>query len=836
MTGSISSALVYRVGLICFFGCISLLSPLWAATTLYVSPQGNDQWSGRSAAPNAARSDGPFATVARAQKALRQLRAAGQLSAPVAVVLRGGLHCLPETLELGPEDSGSAEAPVNFRSHPGEQAWLSGGRVLQGWREITRPGPRRWVADLPEVKAGEWFFSQLFVQRQGEPFFTRRFRPTTPMRVVADLTWSPQRKTQAHRAAQPDFVFFPDDLQRWHNLAEVEVVALHSWSASRLKIADLDLEKKVVTFTSVPTFRIGHWYKDERNPYYAENIREELKSPGQWYLDTTAGTLTYLPLAGETLQNTTVVAPRLERLVVVKGDVEPWRPVRGIVFENIVFAHSDWPLPTAGYDTSQGQPALSSAVEVTGAEGIRFERCRFAHTGAYGLGFGQGANQCAIIGGLLYDLGGGGVKVGEQTLKADSVTPVLPTGNTVENCTIMHYGVQHYSANGIWCGIVKGTRLRHNHVTHGPYTGIAVGWAWHDKPTSCGDNLIERNHVHQVMDLVQDGGGIYTLGRQPGTVIRGNLIHDNQPSPFACAPGQCGLYLDEGSSDFLIEDNVIYNVAWDNDRITQNRNTADQHTIRTNYHGLRPGEAGFPTALAAQAGVQSQYRWPQEATLRFTPNPVYAMTLPQVPPRPVGFNHDFEDVPLGRMPRRINVAGASGQADIGVSDELAASGQRSLRFRDTAGLTRPFYPYLQYNFETVEQAQVELAFKVRQHDQKPGRFWVELRDYKTAEKGNYFAGPSLGFMGSGEIKHGQNTVMTLPPGQWVEVSLHFVVGPGAPAQFELQVIVPGQQKQQFTLPFSKPQFRALTSLIISADGESEAIFYLDDMKFEVIPQ
>ena len=38
---------------------------------LYVSVQGNDAWSGRLPEPNAAKTDGPFATLERARDAIR---------------------------------------------------------------------------------------------------------------------------------------------------------------------------------------------------------------------------------------------------------------------------------------------------------------------------------------------------------------------------------------------------------------------------------------------------------------------------------------------------------------------------------------------------------------------------------------------------------------------------------------------------------------------------------------------------------------------------------------------------------------------------------------------
>ena len=92
----------------------------------YVSPQGNDRWSGRLSDRATDGKDGPFATVVRARDAVR-------------------------ALVLDARDSGTESYPVVFEAFSGEQPILSGGRHIGEWTEATVNGKSCWVAHLPEV-------------------------------------------------------------------------------------------------------------------------------------------------------------------------------------------------------------------------------------------------------------------------------------------------------------------------------------------------------------------------------------------------------------------------------------------------------------------------------------------------------------------------------------------------------------------------------------------------------------------------------------------------------------------------------------------------------------
>ena len=84
------------------------------AADLYVSPEGNDAWTGTLEKPNQTRTDGPLASLVGARDAIRKLKAAGTLQQPIRVRIQSGQYAIREPLVFEPQDSGTEQCPISY--------------------------------------------------------------------------------------------------------------------------------------------------------------------------------------------------------------------------------------------------------------------------------------------------------------------------------------------------------------------------------------------------------------------------------------------------------------------------------------------------------------------------------------------------------------------------------------------------------------------------------------------------------------------------------------------------------------------------------------------------
>ncbi len=520
----------------------------------YVSPSGNDLHPGTR--------EKPFATIQKATEAVRYVLQSRQ-HADITVYLDGGVYQLEEPINFKPEDSGRDDFQVIYKAIEGEKPIISGGVQFNNWEE-SEPG--LWVAKVPPVKGKSLIFRELFVDGDR----ARRARhPDQGYLLVAKV--GEDKRT--------NFFFKQGDFPMPENSREIELVLLHDWSITRINLKEIDWEKNKITAIdsigakSLDFFNLGNWEPDPR--YFLENSLAFLDQAYEWYLDYKTELLYLMLPEGVNPQDLEIIVPYAENLVSLIGTER--NPVRNITFDGIAFRHCSYTLPVTGYAGIQAchfDPrgggttwnTVPSAIEASWTENCAFNNCSLMNLGGSGLRFGTGSNNCSVYNCFLSDISGNGIMIGEGRDRLVDGSPwwkshpgQVATGNCVENCIISETGQQFFGAVGIWSGLTAQTLIKNNQISDLPYTGISAGWHWSTEPTPCREVRIEGNHIHHIMKILSDGGGIYILGLQPGGKIAGNHIHHVDINAGRAESN--GMFLDEGCTDFTVANNLIYDIA-----------------------------------------------------------------------------------------------------------------------------------------------------------------------------------------------------------------------------------------------------------------------------------
>ena len=596
-----------------FWSCIFSTSQLAAQNAevsfadFYVSTVGNDQWSGKLSEPNEARTDGPFATVNRAKKAVRLIKK--DLYRNIFVLIRGGEYQLASTEVFTTLDSHYDSFQIVYKAYPSENPIFSSDQKITGWqlaKSVTNlPAKAKgkvFVAKMPEMPLGKERFYTLF--DNGKLLTRARSNGFEPTKVMTGgdgggVDWKGMVNSDRNS------LWFPSGMiKNWTNLSDIEIFVQPNvgYVTNYLTLSSVD-EKSGVAQTELPsTYPMGkidkHLHAMDGGSCRVENVIDYLDSPGEWVVNTKEKLVYYWPENGTPGH---VTFPQLANYILVDGH-ESGGIVRNIAFKDLTFTRAEREVITTkdiGLQHEWDMWNKSNAmVQFRDVEFCELSNCRLTNSGSAGVRLDLHAQSNLIKNNLIDYVGGTGILLcgyGPGKLNVNK-------SNRILNNQIHHCGEFYYQSNGIMLSQSGENIIQNNKLHHLPYDAIVLSgtrpmffmlkgqnreqvgslrtdeiapealyqddtlkynfnnfvyfsqWPKSSPYYHTRNNIVEDNEVFLVMQKCFDGNAIYLSDVGDGNIIRRNYIHHLNGVGM-----QQAIRTDAFIKNTTVAENVIYN-------------------------------------------------------------------------------------------------------------------------------------------------------------------------------------------------------------------------------------------------------------------------------------
>lgn len=504
--------------------------------TYYVSPNGNDSYSGEEASP--------LKTLEVVKAKIRSNPQRGKKK--IDVIFEEGYYNFSDTVEFTSKDSGSKEFPVTYKAREGRNVVFEGGVELSyaDANIVTDEDVlKRLNSDIKDkikvIDLKKYGVEKIPEQLRQDPYLTN---PYSPLRFYIDekeislSRWpnddewvktgkiiDPGVPHEAGRAAFDGrggtFEYRDERIESWATFEDVWVYGQFAveWAPNATPIKSVDKEKNSLT-----TVYNAPYAYSVNALYYYFNVLEELDSEGEFYVDKKTCKL-YFYDNGINEKSSLYITYIDKPFVNLEYS-------QYINFENIIF-----------------QGTRGNGITANNCRGVRFYGCTIRFIGLRALSAEKGY-EYIVDNCLIYECGAGGIYL----IDGGNKKYLKPSGNRVLNCHIYNFSQwkQTYSpaitASGTYDIVAN------NELHGGTHMALTLGTG----------SIAEYNDIYDMLRTTDDAGVIYQYcdGSVIDTHVRYNFVHSSAHRGVIRGTGCWGYYLDGFTSGQRAYGNIFYDL------------------------------------------------------------------------------------------------------------------------------------------------------------------------------------------------------------------------------------------------------------------------------------
>ncbi len=541
----------------------------------YVAPNGNDLAEGTK--------EKPFASLKGAFRAIQHNKS--DFASDITIFMADGEYFVEEDDCIRLDKDSLPDQSITVTAEAGATPVINGGEKITKWTETQLNGQTVWKAKLKKGLKGIY---SLMVNNQAaelaksidEPFDGRNVSPqNSGGKPFAKGSFSWDYYDKKNRSAGIVATNNQELLDAIVNPSQTQAVWLIEWKEFLISLDKIKGNRltsdywEIIAKESVMASGAEYFWPCPTHRFYLQNDISLVNRAGEFCYDSKSGDLYYCPRVGETIENAVGEIPLATHFLEVRGDAEKGADglIKNLTFEGLTFRNStvDYIDEYGGFAINQAQEfevapptgtlqspefhrgMMGGAILLRYCQNVNFLGCNFQNVGLTALVMEEGVQNCRIQGCVFTDLGNSAVRMSHPgNHRAQGVAQVRE--NRIQNNVIRRVGGINHSSPAIIGHYVHGIEISHNDIYDCPYTAISLGWGWRKLTDSyAGRNTVAYNKVGNYMSLLKDGGGIYTLGNQPGSIIEGNYFY-SQKNNIA------GVYLDEATSGYTVKNNAFY--------------------------------------------------------------------------------------------------------------------------------------------------------------------------------------------------------------------------------------------------------------------------------------